>query len=132
MFLILPILAWISPVSAETGYDMVGAKVGDWVKYNVRKVGQPGIWVPPFESPVSEIRVEAQNVSGTAIRIGETVDEKTHLFWEEVQETESHGYRQYIIAANLGAGDQIGELRVLKDTNYNWVDLALSIDATVS
>ncbi len=119
-------------VSAETEYDLVGVKVGDWAKYNVRKAGQPGIWVPPFERTVAEIKVEVRNVSGTTVTVSEIVDEETHLFSEEVQETESHGYRYYIIAANLSVGDQIGELRALKDTNYNWVDSTLSINATVS
>jgi hypothetical protein len=132
MFLMLSIPAWVPRVSAESGYDLVGIKVGDWVKYNVRKVGQPGIWVPPFERTVSEIEVEVRNVSGTTITIGETVDEETHLFSKELQNTKSHGYWYYIIAANLSAGDQIGELRALKDTNYNWVDSTLSINATVS
>ena len=132
VFLLLSILAWVPPASAEAGYDLVGIKVGDWVKYNVRKVGQPGIWVPPFERTVSEIKVEVQSVSGTAVTMGETADEKTHLLSEELQNTKSHGYTYYIIAANLSAGDQIGELRALKDTNYNWVDSTLSINATVS
>jgi hypothetical protein len=91
-----------------TNGDLVGVKVGDWVKYSVSRLGQPHAWVPPPIERAEWIRVDVLGISGTTITVNETIhladgSERIKTFPSDIKMglTET-----YIVPANLSAGDE--------------------------
>jgi len=122
-----------------TNSDMVGVKVGDWVKYDVKRIGpEPAAWTPPPMGRAVWVKVEVQNVSGTVVTISETIllsdgNQTSREISEDLQEASSAGFTYYILPANLHAGDIIGERIVFvaaDNSDYKWVKL--TVNATVS
>lgn len=119
--------------------ELVGVRVGDWVKYDVTRLGpDPTAWTPPPMGRAVWVKVEVQNVSGTVIKAHETIhltdgSQRSYTRTWDLQDTTSAGYTYYILHADLNAGDKIGERIVFVATdnsNYEWVEL--TINATVS
>jgi len=119
--LTLPITTfWTANVSAAY---VVGAEVGDWVKYNTFTAGQT-----PWKSEERDwVKVEVQNVSGTNVTLHLTT--RFNNGSKNVQTINSDikvgSVDTYIIAGNLSAGDKIF-------VAYRHEFRELSINSTVS
>jgi hypothetical protein len=118
--------------------DLVGVRVGDWVKYDVKRVGGSTVWNPPPMERAVWVKVEVLNVSSTVIEARETMQltngsQKTRILTWDLQDTTFAGFTYYILPANLNAGDKIGERIVfvaVDNSSYEWVELV--INATIS
>jgi hypothetical protein len=121
-------------VSTASGQN-VGVKVGDWVKYQVKRsnwfAAEPLTWTEGVQC----IKAEVQNISGTAITVQETMlptdgsqQNTTHV--EDLQQTWSVSH--YFLPANLNVEDRI---RVDEWVNSNETNLVhveeLYINATI-
>jgi len=121
LFAIIPVLVmFLFPIQARndvTGAfiddvgegDLVGVKVGDWVKYRFSITGPAfsGDW----EESIDCIRIEVQNVSGTLVTVRESThykkgDETINTRNADLR-THSIGPYSYIIATNHSKGDRI-------------------------
>jgi len=96
-----------------TGNNLVGVKVGDWVKYSISSTGPLGM-----SEDLDWIRVEVQNVSDTIVTVNEKIhfrngNETVGVISADLREcsvgVNSHmaGFNTYIIAANHSVGDRI-------------------------
>lgn len=110
----------------------VGVKAGDWVKYNVKREGQPIVWgtLLPQRRAIG-IKVEVLNVSDTIITARETFyiphEEQENYIWAwDLQDITLTSFDNYILLANLSAGDKIGERGNLQKSE------PLLINSTVS
>jgi len=117
--------------------ELVGVKVGDWVKYNVIRIGPDSVaWTPsPMERAVW-IKVEVQNVSGTTVTALEIIhltngsDSVSTISWD-LQNVNTL-WRHFIIAANLGPGDKVGEYTMWMNETEVFKDVDLVLNDTVS
>ena len=89
----------------------VGVRVGDWIKYRVRRLGWSAAWTPPPMEKAEWIKVEVQEISGTALTIHVTIGliggrQVNRTYIKDLQKIWFSKY--YIVAADLNAGDKIG------------------------
>lgn len=136
MFLSSVMLGDVLAFNKTSKRDLVGVKVGDWVKYNVIRTGQSIAWVPPPMEKAVWVKVEVQNVSDTTVVIHETIylldgSSNTRTFSLDLRKEIRFG--SYILAANLNKGDKILADRVvaINSTHLKRVK-ELSVNATVS
>lgn len=114
--------------------DLVGVKVGDWVKYNVISMGPSTIWGDLYDEAVW-IKVEVQNVSATNVTVRETRhlqdgrDRVKTISWD-LQGVGS--WYHFIIATNLGPGDKVGDYTVWVNETGQFKDVDLTLNDTVS
>jgi hypothetical protein len=111
--------------------DTVGVKAGDWVKYKVTRLGSSFAWI--YEKVVW-IKVEVLNVSGTTVAIREIEHYDDGSEW--IRDFSSNllsspTYVCYIIAANLGPGDKIGETHIWFKNWTGYVNVDLTLNDTV-
>ena len=118
--------------------DLVGVKAGDWVKYNVIRIGPESVaWTPPPMKRAVWVRVEVQNVSGTTVTARETIhltdgsDSVSTISWD-LQKTQSAGVGEYVIATNLDLGDKVGDYTVWVNATGIFKDVDLTLNDTVS
>lgn len=111
-----------------TDGGFVGVEVGDWVKYTVKRAGQPTTWIPPPMEETIWLRVEVLGTSGSTVMVRQTF----HLTdGSESNHTISGSH--YIIPANLDAGEQIpvDYTIVLNETHFRQVE-ELLVNSTLS
>jgi hypothetical protein len=127
VFLMVSMCCLVHGGDAEVG--VVGVKPGDWVKYKVTKLGSSFAWI---EKAVW-VKVEVLNVSSTTVTTRETIHHDDGSEWVSNSSYDLHQYvyasNRYIIAANLGPGDKVGEYPMWRDTNETvpvYVDLILN------
>jgi len=85
----------------------VGVKVGDWASYDIKREGEPTVWISPFNR-AEWVRVEVQDVSGTNVTLLEIVrlSDGAELNRTHNGNVDSRSVYLYIISANLSVGDE--------------------------
>ena len=115
--------------------DLVGVKVGDWVKYKVISTGAPTIG--DLYDRALWIKVEVQNVSTTNVTVRETRhlqdgrDRVRTISWnlQGPDTVPTHFIPPIVISANLGPGDVVEQCDVWI-TYGNWINVELTLNDT--
>lgn len=131
-FLLILFLAFTFPMVFGQNMDAVGVKTGDWIKYNVIRIGPDSTAWTTLIGRAVWVKVEVQNVSGTIITVRETIrlvdgsDNVQTISWNLLDDTTL--WQRFIIAKSLGPGDNVGRytLWVNETRTFKEVDLALN------
>jgi len=116
--------------------DLVGVKMGDWVKYKVISIGAPTIWGDLYDRALW-IKVEVQNASTTNVTVRETRhlqdgrDRVRIISWnlQGPDTAPTHFIPPIVISANLGPGDIVEQCDIW--TTYgNWINVELTLNDT--
>jgi hypothetical protein len=119
-------------VNGETGAVTVGVKPGDWVKYEVSRIGESNeAWIYP---DAVWINVTVLNVSGTTVQIREIIhyddgEESTVDFSGDLKKGYVFHFA-YIIQTNLKPGDKVYDSSVYNNKTDSWVPVQLTLNNT--
>lgn len=120
-----------------SGTDLMGVKVGDWVKYNVMRIGPESVaWTPPPMERAVWIKVEVQDLSGTNVTALEIIhptdgsDSVSTITWD-LQDASALWFH-FIIASNLDPGDKVGDYTVWVNETGAFKDVELTLNDTIS
>ena len=125
-------LLMVFPMVLAQDTGLVGVEVGDWVKYGVKRSGQPSAWFPYKD--VEWVKIEVQSVSGVNVTVRETDHKTDGREWNMTVSCDARRLAYlWVIPANLSAGDEIRvspHLAAINGSDKKYIE-ALQINSTV-